>query len=124
MSGPSSNRVQVQKYRVSNQPYTVDLAATDGAVIGTNLWDSEGNLITQAQWNALLSGTSASPSVNLANATTDDLDEGEYNLYFTNLRAQNAVGSILKNTGSIIFTYTTGASITAQADLFYLMATR
>jgi len=58
----------------------------------------------------------------LANATTDQLNEGQFNLYFTNRRAQDAVASILQNTGSITWTYTGGASIKAQADLFYLMA--
>lgn len=55
---------------------------------------------------------------------TDQLPEGLYHLYFTTLRAQDAVGSIFRNTGSITFSYMAGTSIKAQADLFYLMATR
>jgi hypothetical protein len=114
MSGPIAQRVQVQKWRVDNQAYTVDLNATQGAQIGVNLFDAAGNVITQAQWNALTNQTS---SINLGNFTTDDLDEGEYNLYFTNLRAQNAVGSILQSPGGVVLTYTAGTSITADINL-------
>lgn len=113
MSLPKPNRVQVQSYRVSNKPVTVDVSATNGAAIGTNLWDADGNLITQAQWNALSAGKSSSTST--FSGTTDDVNEGQYNLYFTNRRAQDAVGAILANTANIILTYVGGTSI--KADL-------
>jgi hypothetical protein len=116
VSGPVSQRVQVQKWRVANQAYTVDLNATQGAQIGVNLWDANGNLITQQQWNALTGGTSTNVPGNIAlgQYTTDDLNEGTTNLYFTNLRAQNAVGAILENSANVTLTYVSGTSITAN----------
>jgi len=42
---------------------------------------------------------------------TDDLSEGAVNLYFTNERAQDAVGSILQDTSSINFTYDDSGNI-------------
>lgn len=112
MSGPISNRVQVQKYRVSNQPVSVDTNATNGAQIGVNLWDASGNLITQAQWNAL---SSASSSAATFNGTTDDVNEGQWNLYFTIPRAQDAVGAILQNSANVTLSYVSHTSI--KADL-------
>ncbi len=39
------------------------------------------------------------------NVTTNDLTEGTLNLYFTDERAQDAVGTILSNTSEIVLTY-------------------
>jgi hypothetical protein len=116
MSGPTPRRVQVQKWRVENQAYTVDLNATEGAQIGVNLFDASGNVITQAQWNALTSGSSGTQPGNIAlgNYTTDDLNEGTVNLYFTALRAQNAVGGILENSANVTLAYVAGTSIEAN----------
>ncbi|HKV00991.1 MAG TPA: hypothetical protein VJQ26_02635, partial [Ktedonobacteraceae bacterium] len=105
--------VQVQKYRVSNQPVTVDTNATQGAQIGVNLWDGSGKLITQAAWNALSSGSSSATF----SGTTDDVNEGQWNLYFTNRRAQDAVGSILQSPGSVNLIYVAGTSISADINL-------
>lgn len=119
MTKPPVNRVQVQSYRVSNKPVTVDTTATNGAQFGVNIWDPSGNLVA---WPLLTSSSALT-----FNGTTDDVNEGQWNLYFTNLRAQNAVGSILQNTGSILLTYSgapTAPKISAQADLFYLLAIR
>lgn len=41
----------------------------------------------------------------LATKTTDDLDEGSSNLYHTDERAQDAVGSILSSTDTVLLTY-------------------
>jgi hypothetical protein len=40
-----------------------------------------------------------------ATATTDDLDEGTVNLYFTEERAQDAIGAVLVDTDTIELTY-------------------
>lgn len=48
--------------------------------------------------------------------TSDDIAEGASNLFFTNERAQDAVGSALTDTASIDFTYNDGAN-TITADL-------
>lgn len=103
----------VQLFRNESKSVRVDTTATNGAVIGTNLWDASGNLITQAQWNALSSPSSTGSSS--FSGTTDDVDEGQYNLYFTDRRAQDAVGAILENTSNITLTYVDGTSI--KADL-------
>jgi len=52
----------------------------------------------------------------LGTKDTDDLSEGITNLYFTNERAQDAVGGILTDTTSIDFTYNDGAN-TITADV-------
>lgn len=117
MTGPIANRVQVTKYRVSNQAVTVDTNATQGAQIGVNLWDASGKLITQAMWNVLGSGGSSSGSFT---GTTDDVNEGQWNLYFTNRRAQDAVGLILQNSPSVNLAYTAGTSIVATANIPFL----
>jgi hypothetical protein len=124
MTGPKVNNAIVQVARAQHKTAQVNTSATDGAQIGINLYDQNGNVITASQWNALLTAASGSSNANisLSSFTTDDLDEGAFNLYFTNLRAQNAVASILQNTGSITWSYVSGTSIKAQADLFYLQA--
>ncbi len=54
-----------------------------------------------------------SPRANtwLATKTTDNLTQGSTNLYFTDERAQDAVGNILTNTSTIKWTYNDGSNI-------------
>jgi len=54
-----------------------------------------------------------SPRANmwLATKTTDNLTQGVTNLYFTDERAQDAVGNILTNTSTIKWTYNDGSNI-------------
>lgn len=42
--------------------------------------------------------------------TSDDIEEGASNLYFTNERAQDAVAAALTNSDTIQFTYTDGSN--------------
>lgn len=109
MSGPQANRQLVQSYRVSNKPVTVDVNATQGAQFGVNIWDPSGNLVA---WPL---ATSAAPAT--FSGTTDDVNEGQWNLYFTNRRAQDAVGSILQSPGSVNLIYVAGTSISADINL-------
>jgi hypothetical protein len=88
---------------------TVNLDATAGAQIGINLLLPDGTAGTIAQLQKLFGSTSSTATI----GTTDDLDEGQFNLWFTNRRAQDAVGSILADTDTIDFTYAGGTSITA-----------
>ena len=53
----------------------------------------------------------------LALKDTDDLTEGVTNLYFTDERAQDAVGNILTDSSSIDFTYNDGANTITAAVL-------
>jgi hypothetical protein len=53
-------------------------------------------------------------AVSSFSGTTDNVPEGTHNLYFTNLRAQDAIGQILANDSNITFSYARGASITAN----------
>lgn len=52
---------------------------------------------------------------NISGFDTDDLGEGAANLYFTNERAQDAVGSILTDSSEIDFTYNDGANTISAA---------
>lgn len=53
----------------------------------------------------LLSGTTLSCTISSPPANTDALTEGSTNLYFSNERAQDAVGAALTDTATIDFTY-------------------
>lgn len=87
---------------------TLDADATNGAVVGTNLWNPDGSLVTLAD----LAGGSAGGDLSID--TSDDLDEGGYHFYFTDRRAQDAVGSILVDTADVDFSYVAGTSISAS----------
>ncbi|TPG08328.1 hypothetical protein EAH88_11905 [Rhodanobacter glycinis] len=100
-------KVRVPIHRTSpTQSVLIDPAATVGAQVGVNLLDPDGKLVP---WPIVAPATGGS-SLN----TTDDLDEGQWNLWFTDIRAQDAVGGILVDTATIDFTYTAGTSITAD----------
>lgn len=89
---------------------TVEAGATVGAQIGVNLLMPDGSLATTVKLQALFGdGTSSDGSIN----TTDDLEEGAWNLWFTDRRAQDAVGDILADTATIDLEYVAGTSITA-----------
>lgn len=87
---------------------TLDADATNGAVVGTNLWKPDGTLVTMQDFGEGASGSG--PGID----TSDDLDEGGYNFYFTNRRAQDAVGGILVDTTDVDFSYVAGTSISAS----------
>lgn len=73
--------------------------ATKGATVGLDLYDPSGNLV---QWSDILN-PAVTPTT--FNGTSDDVSEGQWNLYFTNQRAQDAVGAILTNSSNITLTY-------------------
>lgn len=76
--------------------YTLQLPLAQASLAGQALVnDGSGNL----SW----------ASASLSGFTTDDLPEGVTNLYFTDERAQDAVGNILTDTSKIDFTYNDGA---------------
>ena len=87
---------------------TINLGATVGAKVGVNLLAPDGTLVN---WSQILN---PKPSASGAITTTDDLNEGQFNLYFTNRRAQDAVGGILANSANITLAYVGGTSITAN----------
>lgn len=90
---------------------TVNLAATEGAQIGVNLLLDDGTLATTAKLKTLFgAGTSSATGPD----TTDALDEGSFHLYFTDRRAQDAVGSILADSANVSLSYVGGVSITAD----------
>jgi hypothetical protein len=89
----------------------VEQGATVGAQIGVSLLMPDGTLATTAKLAALF-GSGAATGGDTLN-TTDDLDEGQWHLWFTDRRAQDAVGSILTDTDTIDLAYTGGSSITA-----------
>lgn len=104
-------KASVPLFRNMLKSVTVETAATVGAQIGVNLLMPDGTVGTLAQLQKLFGSTASSgTSIN----TTDDLQEGQWNLYFTNRRAQDAVGAILANSANVTLTYVGGASITAD----------
>lgn len=87
---------------------TIDPAATDGATFGVNLRWPDGRLVQAGDF------TTSAPAGSGAISTTDDLDEGQWNLWFTPRRAQDAVGGILADSANVTLRYAPGASITAD----------
>jgi hypothetical protein len=81
---------------------SVEAGATKGAQVGVNLTDPQGNLV---KWSDILNVATTPGGGSSSITTTDDLDEGAFNLYFTDRRAQDAVGAILDNTSNITLTY-------------------
>lgn len=102
---------QVAAYQ-SLRPVMVDESATCGAQIGVNLLLPDGTVGTLAQLVKLFGSTASSDNGTLT--TTDDLEEGQWNLWFTNRRAQDAVGGILANSANVTLAYVGGTSITAD----------
>lgn len=103
------NPRQVQAYQ-SLRAVAIDAAATCGAQIGVNLLLPDGTVGTLAQLQALFGTGTTGSSI----TTTDDVEEGQWNLWFTNRRAQDAVGGILANSTNVTLTYVGGTSITAD----------
>lgn len=105
--------VRVPIHRTSpTQTVQVEVGATVGARIGTNLLMPDGTVGTLAQLQKLFgAGTPGdSNSIN----TTDDIEEGAWNLWFTDRRAQDAVGEILVDSANVTLRYVAGTSITAD----------
>jgi hypothetical protein len=105
---------RVQIYGMTGKYVVVDTDATDGATVGVNLFWPDGSKVTEAQLRSAISGAGSSPAS--AAGTSDEVDEGQYNLYFTVKRAQDAVGGILTDTDTIDFTYD-GTAHFIKADL-------
>jgi hypothetical protein len=108
----AAKTVRVPIHRTTpTQTVSVEVGATNGAQIGINLLLDDGTLATTAKLQALFGSTGASTGT--GPDTTDALDEGGFHLYFTDPRAQDAVGGILVDTATIDFAYVSGTSITA-----------
>ncbi|MEO9079608.1 MAG: hypothetical protein ABI268_09885 [Rhodanobacter sp.] len=108
----SDRFAKVPMFRNVAKSVTVNLDATNGAQIGLNVLAPDGSLV---KWTDILN-VSATTSTGTPATTTDDLNEGQFNLYFTTIRAQNAVGAILANTATIGLAYVTGTSIKATLN--------
>lgn len=93
-------KVRVPIHRTSpTQSVLIDPAATNGAQFGVNLLDPAGNLVP---WPIV------APAVDGASTltTSDDLNEGQWNFWFTAERARDAVGAILSDSANITLNYT------------------
>ena len=102
--------VRVQLYGITGKYVVVNSEATAGATVGDNLKWPDGSTVTVDQLKAITSPPSSQDI-----GTSDDVLEGQYNLYFTGKRAQDAVGSILVDSSTINFTYDPDAH-TIKAD--------
>ncbi|MDQ7996049.1 MAG: hypothetical protein AAGC76_09360 [Luteibacter sp.] len=76
---------RVQLFGLTAKYATVDLDANQGSTVGKDLKWPDGSVVTEADIRSGGTTTSQSSSV------TDQIDEGRYNLYFTDERAQAAV---------------------------------
>jgi hypothetical protein len=103
--------VRVPIYGTPAQSAVIDPNATVGAVVGKDLRWADGSLVKESQ---LRDSSAAGSSVEID--TTDALDEGGYNLYFTAPRALSAVGEALVDSESITFNFDSDAG-TITADL-------
>lgn len=102
---------RVQLFGFTGKYALVNTDANEGAVVGVDLRWSDGSPVSEALLRAALKPVGVS-----APDTTDDIDEGQYNRYFTDQRAQDAIGSILIDTDTVKFTYDpTGHTIKADA---------
>lgn len=111
----ANKTVRVPIHRTTpTQTVSVEVGATKGAQIGLNLLLDDGTLATTAKLQALFGSTGASTGT--GPDTTDALDEGKYNLYFTRRRAQDAVGDILADSATITLDYVAGTSIKATLN--------
>lgn len=108
----SPRTAKVPLYGNVARAVTITLGATVGAQIGVDLLMPDGSIATTAKLAKLFGATSSSSSGSSID-TTDDVDEGSYHFYFTDLRAQDAVGGILADTTTIDLAYASGTSITA-----------
>lgn len=93
---------RVPVYGNESKAVHVEPGATKGATVGTNLYGPDGSLV---KWSDILNAPSTPASSSSVTGTTDDLDEGSFNLYFTNKRAQDAVGNILQNSANVSLAY-------------------
>lgn len=103
---------RVPVYGNESKAVHVEPGATKGATVGTNLYGPDGSVV---KWSDIVNVPASSHSASSSLATTDDLDEGSYNLYFTNKRARDAVGGILLNSANVTLAYNaTAPSIVAD----------
>jgi len=111
-------------FTVSSEASQLALTAQEGDIaIRTDLnktyAHNGGTAGTMADWSELLTPTDSVTSVNgqtgVVSLDTDDVSEGLTNLYYSDERAQDAVGSILTDSAEIDFTYSDATpSITAS----------
>lgn len=105
---------RVPVYGNQTKAVHVEPGATKGAKVGTNFYGPDGELVS---WSDIVNPkVDASPTSDNSISTTDDLDEGAFNLYFTDERAQDAVGGILQNSDNVTLTYN-DAVPSIRADL-------
>lgn len=109
----SSRLAKVPLFGNVAKAVTVEAGATVGAMIGTNLLMPDGSVATTAKLATLFRAGTTAPS---GLTSTDDLDEGRFNLWFTDRRAQDAVGALLTDTGTISLDYVSGTTIAASLN--------
>jgi len=103
--------VRVPVYGTPSKSAVIDPNATVGATVGTDLRWADGTLVKESDLRGSTAASGDSAEIN----TTDDLDEGAYNQYFTDRRAITAVGEALDDTDNITFSFDPDAlSITAD----------
>jgi hypothetical protein len=119
-------RVKVQLYGKMGF-VIIETHPEQGAVLGESLFYGNRVLRPEEILNSagsgnttfIASGSSGGgprPPVGSRIRSTDELDEGRFNLYFTDERAQDAVGAALTSSANVTLTYNDGSN-TITADL-------
>ena len=109
---------------LGGQPLDATLTAlaaynTNGLITQTGADSFTGRTLTAGSAKISISngnGVGGNPTIDLGTVTTDDIPEGTA-LYYTDERAQDAVGTILTDTASVDFTYNDGAGTITAAVL-------
>lgn len=120
-------KVRVPIYGRPNAYATIETEAVFGASLGDNLFyrgvllrpEDVLNTFARGSTTVVSAGGSSGgsrPPPYSGPRTTDELDEGRFNKYFSVERAQDAIGSALTNSANVTFTYDDGAN-TISADL-------
>lgn len=122
-----TRRIKVALWGSTQKFQIIDLDELGGATLGQNIYyqgkllDPRDVLNQLGRGNTTVvaggggGGGTRPPVPGGGPRTTDDLDEGRYNFYFTPNRAIDAVGGALLDSDDIDFTYDSGAhTITAE----------
>jgi hypothetical protein len=113
----SGNNGDVYQVSVAGTQFTPSITFTVGDKVVYN-----GATAKYEKWDMTDSVTSVNSQTGTVVLDTDDIAEGSTNLYYTDERAQDAIGSILTNTSTLSFTYndatpTLSANVNTQLSI-------
>jgi hypothetical protein len=104
------SKIRIPVHGNALKSVVIPKTAAAGAQVGVNLLAPDGSVV---KWSDILNPPTSTNSGSF-NGTSDDVPEGQFNLYFTARRAQDAVGSIVANSSNVTLAYVGGTSLTAD----------